>query len=140
MIVELSIRFSWREIGRVELDAQGKLKFPRAPSRPGLCRFDLTGTGQNQTYIGESDTLDKRFQHYRTPGPSQSTNIRLNALMRDVINSGGLVGVAIMTEGAIVAMNSGEKPPHLDIKSDRVLLENSAIYAARESGTSIVNA
>ncbi len=140
MKIELSVRFLWRKIGDVEIDRQDKLKFPQAPSHPGLYRFDFTEAGGNQAYVGETDTLDRRFQHYRTPGPTQSTNIRLNALMREIIKSGGSIGVSIMTDGAIVAMNGGEKPPRLDSKSDRVLLEHAAIYAARESGISLVNA
>lgn len=139
MTVELFVRFSWRKIGGVTLDPQDKLKFPPAPARPGLYRFDFAGAGGSQAYVGETDTLDRRFQHYRTPGPTQSTNIRLNALMREIIKSGGSIGVSIMTDGAIVAMNGGEKPPRLDSKSDRVLLENAAIYAARASGILLVN-
>jgi hypothetical protein len=139
MTVELSVRFSWREIGHVELDPRGKLRFPRAPSRPGLYRFDVAGVSGKRVYIGETDTLDRRFQHYRTPGPSQSTNIRLNALMREVITAGGAVSVSIMTDGAVVAMNGVETPPRLDLKSDRVLLEHAALYAARGAGLALVN-
>jgi hypothetical protein len=139
MTVEVSVRFSWRKIGHVELDKQDTLKFPQTTAHPGLYRFDFTGADGNRLYIGETDTLNRRLQHYRTPGPTQTTNIRLNALMHEIIKSGGSVGVSIMTEGATVAMNGGEKPPCLGIKSDRVLLEHAAIYAARESGISLVN-
>lgn len=139
MSVQLSVRFAWCEIGRVMFDAQGKLKFPPAPARPGLYRFDLSRRGSIDAYIGETDTLDRRFQHYRTPGPSQSTNIRLNALMHEVITSGGAVTVLVMTDGAVITTDGAEKAPHLDLKSDRVLLEHAAIYAEREGGTTLVN-
>ncbi len=139
MMVDLSVHFSWREIGQVELDSQDKLKFPKSQPRPGLYRFELAKGGVSQTYIGETDTLDRRFQHYRTPGPSQVTNLRLNALMREVIASGGSVAVYVHTEGAVVAIEGDRKPPRLDLKPNRVLLEHAAIYAAREAGSSLLN-
>ena len=49
-------------VGRVGLDPQGKLTFPRAPSRPGLYRFEFDGAKGSQEYIGETDKLDRRFQ------------------------------------------------------------------------------
>ena len=136
----MTIIFEWIALGRVTLDLQGKLAFPRAPSRPGLYRFEFDRPKGRQEYIGETDTLDRRFQHYRTTGPSQSTNIRINALMREVINSKGAVGVSIVVDGARITMGARTKRPRLQNKSDRVLLEHAAIYAAREAGISIVNA
>ncbi|MGO8976324.1 MAG: hypothetical protein ACLQNV_22725 [Steroidobacteraceae bacterium] len=136
----MTIKFEWSALARVGLDPQGKLAFPRAPSQPGLYRFEFDGAKGRQEYIGETDTLDRRFQHYRTPGPSQSTNIRLNALMREVINSNGTVGVSIIVDGASVTMDGRTRSPRMQSKLDRVLLEHAAIYAAREAGISVVNA
>jgi len=51
----------------------GKLSFPLAPEVPGIYRFDLG----ELVYVGETDRLRRRFQHYRTPGP---THIRIFAL------------------------------------------------------------
>ena len=33
-----------------------------------------------EVYVGEASILSRRFQNYRTPGPTQHTNIRMNAL------------------------------------------------------------
>ncbi len=136
----MTIVFDWIALGRVGLDSQGKLAFPPAPSLPGLYRFEFDGRKGRQEYIGETDTLDRRFQHYRTPGPSQSTNIRINALMREVINSKGAVGVSVVVDGVRVTMSGLTKPPRLQEKFDRVLLEHAALYTAREAGVYIVNA
>jgi hypothetical protein len=68
MPVEMTIKFEWNALARVGLDPQGKLAFPRAPSRPGLYRFEFDGAKGRQEYIGQTDTLGRRFQHYRTPG------------------------------------------------------------------------
>jgi hypothetical protein len=59
--------------------------------------------------------------------------------MREVINSNGAVGVSIVVDGATITMEGQTKSPRMQSKSDRVLLEHAAIYAAREAGISIVN-
>lgn len=138
MLVEFTTKFEWHEIGQVMLDAQGKLKFPRAPAHPGLYRFELAGEEGMQVYIGETDTLNRRFQHYRTPGPTQPTNILLNGLMRRTIEAGGSVNVAVVADG--IVLNGGEHAVQLGLKSDRVLLEHAAVFAARTGGARLVNA
>jgi hypothetical protein len=50
-----------------------------------------------------------------------------------------MVGVSIMVNGAAITMDGRTKSPRMQSKSDRVLLEHAAIYAAREAGVSIVN-
>jgi hypothetical protein len=59
--------------------------------------------------------------------------------MREVINSNGAVGVSIMVDGAAITMDGRTRLRRMQSKSDRVLLEHAAIYAAREAGVSIVN-
>jgi hypothetical protein len=137
--VEMTISFEWSELGRVELDAQGKLVFPRVPTRPGLYRFEFDGEKVRREYIGETDTLNRRFQHYRTPGPTQRTNIRLNALIHEALSSRLTVGVSIVLDGATIKMGGEQRLAGMQNKSDRVLLEHAAIYAAREAGISILN-
>ena len=53
--------------------------------------FVFTGADGIHLYIGETDSLNRRFQQYRTPGPTQTTNIRLNLLMRKIIKSEDLL-------------------------------------------------
>ena len=60
--------------------------------------------------------------------------------MREVINSKGAVGVSVVVDGVRVTMSGLTKPPRLQEKFDRVLLEHAALYTAREAGVSIVNA
>jgi hypothetical protein len=80
MPVRLSVEYSWRELGAIRLDA-AKLVFPSAPEVPGLYRFDFG----DRIYVGETDRLRRRFQGYRTPGPTQTTNIRLNLIIAKVL-------------------------------------------------------
>lgn len=139
MDAEVTIRFTWRSIGRVTLDEQTKLKFPHAPALPGVCRFDLAAAGGRQVYIGETDRLDRRFQHYWTPGPTQGTIIRLNRLMREIRHAGGTIEISIVSDEVSVSMNGGVKPARLAVHPDRMLLEHAAIYATRESRVALVN-
>ena len=72
--MRVTVDFSWRDVGTIAAEG-GRLRFPTVPDAPGIYRFDLG----DRIYIGETDRLRRRFQHYRTPGLSQTTNVRLNA-------------------------------------------------------------
>ena len=87
--VAVSVQFQWQGLGTMRRDEKDLLTFPVAPRRPGLYRFRLCGIGQIRHYIGETDELRRRFQHYRTPGRTQQTNIRLNERFRVHMAAGG---------------------------------------------------
>lgn len=77
--MKATVEFQWTTIGEVQLDEQGKLRCPRSPSKPGVYAFRFVGPEAAATkYIGEPDNLQRRVAHYRNPGPTQATNIRLN--------------------------------------------------------------
>ena len=67
------------------------------PEVPGIYRFDLG----DRVYVGEADRLRRRFQHYRTPGPSQATNIRVNAAMLLILEAGRATPVSTGTEAQV---------------------------------------
>jgi hypothetical protein len=81
--VDLRFGFDWCPIGKVSLDAHGKLRFPAAPSAPGLYRFSIHSASRDSAYVGETDNVQRRFQGYRTPGVTQSTNIRIRQRLVD---------------------------------------------------------
>lgn len=74
--MRVAVDFDWRPLGLLRLEA-GRLRFPDVDDAPGVYRFDFG----DRVYVGEADRLRRRFQHYRTPGPRQETNLRLNAVM-----------------------------------------------------------
>ena len=137
--VTISVKFQWQPLGQVGLDVRERLVFPKVSSRPGLYSFLIERVGERGIYIGETDQLDRRFQHYRTPGPSQRTNIRLNALMSEALKIGAGISVATMSDGAFVTTNNQDRAADLAQKSERVLLEQAAIYVARTAGLNILN-
>jgi len=135
---------SWREAGPIAFDGAGDLVFPKLPSQPGVYRMTLRGSpGQDQEaiYIGETDDLQRRTQHYRSPGPTQETNIRLNAVLKKQIQSGGHARFSVIVE-ARLAVAGGQPSIQLDLarKAARLLVESSALVLAQiEGGVRIEN-
>ena len=81
--VDLSLRFTWTAVDHVTFDGE-RPRFPLVPPSPGVHRFDLTSVESSPTrYIGDSANLARRMQNYRSPGPTQPTNLRTNAKVRE---------------------------------------------------------
>ncbi len=135
----VSVSFKWLLSGSVSLDRVGKIVFPDTPPVPGIYRFSIRDHKGDKVYIGETDQLPRRMQHYRTPGPLQATNKRLNAFMREVLSAGGDIYVSIITTDACLKLNGASRHIDLSKKSDKRLLEHAAIFEAIESGLSVLN-
>lgn len=131
--MRVSVEFSWHELGNIALEER-KLRFPDAPDAPGIYRFDLA----DRVYIGETDRLRRRFQHYRTPGSSQTTNLRLNALMLPLLNARSRIAVCIVTT-AQVEIDAVVEPLDLSQKAARLLVEGAALTAARVARQTVEN-
>ena len=138
-IVDVSIRFAWQATGPVTLDGNGKLSFPKTSHGPGLYRMEIAGGNDTMIYIGEADQLSRRLQHYRTPGPSQRTNLRLNALMCETLANHGTISLAVVTEAVTLRRAGSHHPLNLNSKSERVLLEHAALLEAKASGAHCLN-
>ena len=101
------------------------------PEVPGLYRLRLrTSDGIESNYVGQSDSLRRRFFHYRNPGPTQSTNIRLNQLVRDLLSGGGEIWVQTDQGAARADLNRG---------SLRRLFENLALAVEQASDIDSLN-
>lgn len=127
----------WREIGEVRLGPDGKLVMPDPGALPGIYRFRLAGDGAPSVYIGESDDLRRRFGHYRNPGPSQRTNVRMNERMRARLAAGGIVQVAVVAEADLRVAECAE-PLDLERRASRLLLEEHLLGEARDGGVEVV--
>jgi hypothetical protein len=88
-------------------------------------------------YIGEADKLARRMQQYRAPGPSQPTNIRLNAELHRVLANGGWARVAFASR-ARLEINNRAAVVNLGNKAYRVLVEHAALVEAINSETDLV--
>lgn len=132
----IDVEASPQHAGAVELDMEGKLLFPLIENTPGIYKFVIHRSPDSvSVYVGESDRLRRRFQQYRTPGPSQRTNIRLNDMFRSVLGTGGTIDVTVIT----TAEAAGE-PLDLTRKFERVLVENAWLVVLKRSGIELENA
>jgi hypothetical protein len=127
--VVVGVGFTWRPLGRVVLDEQQRLVFPRAPTGPGLYRFTILKGGKLARYIGESDNIERRFMNYRNPGTTQPTNVRLNERLLADLAAGAEIAVAIATEGFHLNRGDGSETPDLRVKSVRLLIESAALQS-----------
>jgi hypothetical protein len=127
-----TLRLGWGDVGTVHLDESGKLRFPNLPTKPGLYRFRVHGPkGDVGRDVGETDNLQRRFAHYRNPSPTQPTNLRLNALLKEVLGQGRNVELAILIDGAWITRNGQEEIADLTDKYVRRLFENVALITGQ---------
>lgn len=135
---EVRVSLRWRDAGVVALDSDGEIVFPRLPPVAGLYEMTFAGVGElarPRVYIGESDNLRRRVMHYRNPGPTQDTNLRLNAAIKSQLAASGGVRLAIATEAQVVLDGAGGPQP-LDLaqKPSRLLAESAELVVARAGG------
>lgn len=132
--MRVTVSFEWAEVGRVGLDAEGKLAFPSLPREPGMYKLMISeADGTTATYIGEADELRRRFAHYRNPGPTQPTNKRINALLTQLLVDGGRASMAIATS-ATLEIDGVPSAFDLTKKACRLLAENAALVKATFEG------
>lgn len=88
------IEAGFTELGCWELSAQQTLAHSiDLPAKPGVYAFSINDTVR---YVGlASRSIKQRLNFYRTPGVSQVTNIRLNALLCDHMGKGDVVTIMV---------------------------------------------
>lgn len=120
-----ALKIEWDVVGKIRLDESGKITFPTVPPEPGLYQFHINkSNGGSRRYVGETDNLYRRFGHYRNPGPTQWTNLRLNALFRELLLQNEVIEVAIATKRAWMLKDNKEQVPDFSKKIVRRLFEN----------------
>lgn len=85
---------------------------------------DLVGV-----YIGESDNVSRRMENYRNPGPTQPTNQRMHARIREVLDAGGSTTLTVSLDAMI-----DEQALDLATRPARLLAENAALVHAERRG------
>jgi hypothetical protein len=129
--VDLELHLQWHDSGRVSLDRSGRPTFPSVPAAPGLYRMTFQPSGSSRRarmYIGEAANLQQRVSGYRNPGPSQATNLRLNARLREQLAKGAGVRLAIALEAhGRIGDECEAQPLDLSLKAVRLLAENAAL-------------
>ena len=114
--------------------------FPLRPDSPAFTASGSTATSRpTLCYVGETDELRRRFQHYRTPGPSQQTNIRMNAEFRDHMAAGGSIEVDTVIDKIDVIADGESVRVDLANKAMRRLLEHAALVDEAAAGAKLLN-
>jgi hypothetical protein len=136
--VNVRVSFAWRPAGTISLEDSGQLRFPVLTASPGLYRMTLAARPDEvrpHVYVGESDNLRRRASHYRNPGPTQQTNIRLNRMLRSHLEGGGIVALDVATEVFVGgAAGLGALPLDLRASAARRLAENAAVVGIALTG------
>lgn len=98
--VEILTRGQFSIIGSWKLDASASLVLVGTPpNEPGVYVFAMDGIAQ---YVGvASANLAKRLYFYRKPSPTQRTNIRMNAALREALARGSEIDIYIATPPAL---------------------------------------
>ena len=127
-MTEVAVTFEWQSAGEIRVD--NRPVFPALPVAPGLYRFTfLTSGAAPRVYIGETDDLRRRAQHYRTPGARQPTNVRMNREIVEAIRAGARVSCEVITQASIALDGGQRKPLELSRKTGRLIVENAAMAA-----------
>jgi hypothetical protein len=92
LTVERLIAGGFEHVGSWQLDSTGRLILIGSPTQnAGVYAFVIGGFAQ---YVGLASTnLAKRLYFYGRPGVSQSTNIRLNGLLIELLRAGDKVDI-----------------------------------------------
>jgi hypothetical protein len=118
-----SLSLQWHPKAQLLIDSNARVTFPKVEAIAGLYRFSAHyPDGRYANYIGESENLRRRFGNYRNPGPTQPTNLRINAWLKNLLNEGGEVFVATAEQ----AWLDGELAD-LSRKATRRMFEQMAI-------------
>jgi len=131
--MNVAVSFNWSEIGKA-FKQDEKLCFPTAPEAPGIYQFNI----REKIYVGETVKLRRRFQHYRTPGSSQRTNVRINQSILEALNDGFEITVNIIEQAKIIVYGI-ESSLDLSKKSGRLLVESAVLSNAHLSGQNVEN-
>lgn len=127
----LTIDLDWDPSGPVAVDSTNRLRFPAVPTGLGLYRFWIeTGDDRPGVYVGEASDLRRRLQHYRTPGASKTTNLRMNKALLDVLRAGGRVTVWVATDVSVAFGGAQATALDLSRKNQRLVAEQAAITEA----------
>jgi hypothetical protein len=134
------LRLVWSAAGLLSHGAEGKISFPKLQAVGGLYKFSVRRRdGSQAVYVGETENLQRRFAHYRNPGPTQTTNQRMNGLFVEVLASGGEIHLATVTDKVWIVLNGQEVPADLARKDVRRLFENFVLATQNVSEVECLN-
>jgi len=123
--MRVAVQCEWMSMGDVSL-VGGDLVMPPLPEAPAVYQWVFRHDGRERRYVGEAALLRRRFNHYRRPGPSQSTNLRMRERALRVLEARGTIEILVAHDVSFV--RDGEAVvADLSSKHARCLVENAAL-------------
>lgn len=135
--MKVEIEIEWESVGAVTV-ADDQVLIPKLPQDPGVYQWVFRHDGRERRYVGEAANLYKRFRGYARPGPSQSTNQRMNARVLRVAAGGGSVELLVATS-VRMECDGAEDPIDLSDQHHRYVAEAAAIVSLRRTMGEIIN-
>lgn len=124
--MRISYEFDWQEHGTVSLTDDGRPLLPKLSKEPGIYRMNFRTADKSSVYIGETDNLNRRAYHYRNPGPSQKTSLRINEMLRRELAAGTRIEVSTVTN-PVMEIDGDRVEPDFSRRPYRLLFENAAL-------------
>lgn len=137
--IETRIVMEWQAIGRIVMDAHGRLDFPKVSKIPAIYRFRIKYVTHEERYIGETNNLRRRFHNYRNPGSTQQTSLRINAIIINALAKGAEISVSAVTTQVSVDFGKELATVNLKSKAMRCLCENAAILESGATSVDMLN-
>lgn len=135
----MAVQFSWQEVGPI-VGTGTALVWPSMPPGGGVYRFTLQLGDRIRRYIGETDNYRRRFSHYASPGPTQSTNLRMKARLLELLNDkGGHARLEVAADVVLLLNGMTLDEEGLPEVFVRRLLENAALLEVAGSKGEIIN-
>lgn len=139
-LTSIQVSYGWTAVGDIHAGDGRSLRWPVMPSGSGVYRFMLRMGDRTRYYVGETDNYRRRFGHYAKPGPTQTTNIRMNDRLvtllhdhRGVATLEVAVNVEITCAGELVQLSKDHAV------FVRRLVENAALLEVAALGGELVN-
>lgn len=133
------LSFEWKVLGEITLDIEGGLLFPAVTLGAGLYRIRIVLDGRSRFYVGESQSLRRRFGNYRAGPPGQKTSYRIHHLLKDALAEGAQIAVDIVIDGVALTINGAGISPNLADKATRRMIEHAAIVATGGTDVELAN-
>ncbi len=133
------LSFQWMMLGNVVLDHAGGLQFPAVTANAGLYRIRIKLKEQSRFYVGESQSLRRRFSNYRAGHSGQKTSHRIHLLLKESLAAGAQIEVDIVTSDVTLEINGSVVAAEMSNKATRRMIEHAAIVATGGSDIELAN-
>jgi hypothetical protein len=114
------------------------LELPTLPRQPGVYQWLFRHEGRERCYVGETEDLAQRFVGYHSPGPTQSTNQRMNERARRVLQANGEAEILVLDTATIV-VDGQSAEADLASPFTRKVIENAELVGLLVAGRDVVN-